>query len=92
MRQAFWATVRTLVFALSEREPWEECEQRSDVPDLGFNRITLAAVGRTDCGNEDRSKEILRKACSDCNALLSLAYWPQSLAITPHFLAQGEEH
>lgn len=30
---AFWAMVRTLVFALSEWEPWERCEQTKNVPD-----------------------------------------------------------
>lgn len=61
--------VRTSVFALNEWEPWERCEQRKNVPDLKFNRTPLAAVKRTDCEDEGRSREVpwnLRKVCSDC--------------------------
>lgn len=85
---AFWAIVRTLVFALSEWELQERCEQRKNVPDLRFNRILLAAVKRTDCGDEGRSREVLwdlRKVCSDCMDPFSLVYLLQSLAIAPLF-------
>lgn len=68
--RVFWATVKTLVFALSGWEPWEGCEQRRDVPDIGSSRILLVTV-RTGCGDEGRNREVLwglRKVCSDCNA------------------------
>lgn len=59
---------RTSVFALSEWEPWERCDQTKNVPDLRFNRTPLAAVKRTDCEDEGGSREVLwdlRKVCSD---------------------------
>ena len=58
------------------------------MPDLRFNRILLAAVKRTDCGDEGRSREVLwdlRKICPDCPDPLNLVYLLQSLAITPLF-------
>lgn len=85
---AFWAMVRTLVFALSEWEPWERCEQRKNVPDLRFNRILLAAMKRTDCGDEGRSRSFYgtsERSVLTALTPLSLTYLLQSLAITPLF-------